>query len=165
LTLWYVLVLASLLALYAGVASLFLFLSLREDFDHNLLQDVETVEGMLEKEPDGHVSLHANHPDMGEPRIGHFIEVWSPQGLLLYRSAALQGQTLGGPPSPDEGLPDQTPVTTRLQNGTRVRLASSVYHVEDQRTMYSSGAPESLTLRRAQGPGKAFNGLIGERGK
>jgi heavy metal sensor kinase len=135
LTLWYVLVLASLLALYAGVASLFLFLSLREDFDHNLLQDVETVEGMLEKEPDGHVSLHANHPDIGEPRIGHFIEVWSPQGLLLYRSAALQGQILGGPPSPDEGLPDPTPVTTRLQNGTRVRLASSVYHVEDQRVI------------------------------
>jgi heavy metal sensor kinase len=135
LTLWYVLVLASLLALYAGVASLFLFLSLREDFDHNLLQDVETVEGMLEKEPDGHVSLHANHPDIGEPRIGHFIEVWSPQGLLLYRSAALQGQILGGPPSPDEGLRDPTPATTRLANGTRVRLASSVYHVEDQRVV------------------------------
>ena len=55
LTLWYVLVLAALLALYAGVASLFLFLSLREDFDQNLLEDVETVEGMLAKEPNGAV--------------------------------------------------------------------------------------------------------------
>src|SRR6266852_2652633 len=135
LTFWYVLVLASLLALYAGVASLFLFLSLREDFDHNLLQDVETVEGMLEKEPNGHVSLHASHRDIGEPRIGHFIEVWSPQGSLLYRSAALQGQTLGGPPGSEEGLHDPTPATTRLPNGTRVRLASSVYHIEDQRVV------------------------------
>jgi heavy metal sensor kinase len=135
LTLWYVLVLASLLALYAGVASLFKFLSLREDFDHNLLQDVETVEGMLEKEPNGHVSLHASHPDIGEPRIGHFIEVWSPQGSLLYRSPALQGQTLGGPPGPEEGLQDPTPATTQLPNGTRVRLASSVYHIEDQRVV------------------------------
>ena len=135
LTLWYVLVLASLLALYAGVASLFLFLSLREDFDHNLLQDVETVEGMLEKEPNGRVSLHASHPDVGEPRIGHFIEVWSPHGSLLYRSAALQGQTLGGPPGPEEGLQDPTPVSTRLPNGAHVRLASSVYHVEDQRVV------------------------------
>ncbi len=135
LTLWYVLVLASLLALYAGIASLFLFLSLREDFDHNLLQDVETVEGMLEKEPNGQVSLHAVHPDIGEPRIGHFIEVWSPQGSLLYRSAALQGQILGGPPGPEEGLHDPTPATTRLPNGTRVRLASSVYHIEDQRVV------------------------------
>ena len=40
LTMWYTLVLAGLLALYAGVASLFLFLGLREDFDHNLLEDV-----------------------------------------------------------------------------------------------------------------------------
>ena len=90
---------------------------------------------MLEKEPNGHVSLHASHRDIGEPRIGHFIEVWSPQGSLLYRSAALQGQTLGGPPGSEEGLHDPTPATTRLPNGTRVRLASSVYHIEDQRVV------------------------------
>ena len=94
-----------------------------------------TVEGMLEKEPNGHVSLHASHRDIGEPRIGHFIEVWSPQGSLLYRSAALQGQTLGGPPGSEEGLHDPTPATTRLPNGTQVRLASSVYHIEDQRVV------------------------------
>ncbi len=135
LTLWYVLVLAGLLGLYAGVASLFLFLSLREDFDQNLLQDLETVEGMLAKEPNGGVSLHSSHPGAAEPRIGHFIEVWSPHGSLLYRSAALQDQTLGGAPGPDEGLREPSPSTIRLPNGTRVRLASSVYHVEDQRVV------------------------------
>src|SRR5467141_2451391 len=135
LTLWYLLVLASLLALYAGVASLFLFLSLREDFDQNLLQDVETVQGMLTKEPNGGVSLHSSHPDAAEPRIGHFIEVWSPQGSLLYRSAFLQDQKLGGPPGPDEGLHDPSPSTMRLPNGTRVRVVSSVYHVEDRRVV------------------------------
>src|SRR5437667_9768499 len=135
LTLWYVLVLASLLALYAGLASLFLFWSLREDFDQNLLEDLETVEGMLAKEPNGGVSLHSSHPDAAEPRIGHFIEVWSPEGSLLYRSAALQDQTLGGPPGPDEGLHDPAPSTIRLPNGTRLRLASSVSHVEDQRVV------------------------------
>src|SRR5258708_25941036 len=136
LTLWYVFVLASLLALYAGVASLFLFLSLREDFDQNLLEDVETVEGMLAKEPNGGVSLHSHHPSAAEPRIGQFIEVWSPQGSLLYRSPALQDKTLGGgPPGPEEGLHDPPPSTSRLPNGNRVRLASSVYHVEDQRVV------------------------------
>jgi len=114
---------------------LFLFLSLREDFDHNLLEDVETVEGTLMKEPNGLVSLHSSHSDAAEPRIGHFIEVWSPEGRLLFRSAALQNQTLGGPPGPNEGLRDPTPSTTRLANGARVRLASSVYHVEDQRVV------------------------------
>ncbi len=135
LTLWYVLVLGSLLALYAGVASLFLFLSLREDFDHNLLEDLETVEGTLTKEPNGLVSLHSNHPDAAEPRIGHYIEVWSPEGSLLFRSAVLQNQAMGGPPGPNEGLRDPTPSTTRLPNGARIRLVSSVYHVEDQRVV------------------------------
>ena len=147
LTLWYVLVLASLLALYAGVASLFLFLSLREDFDQNLLQDVETVEGMLAKEPKGLVSLHASHPDAAEPRIGHLIEVWSPEGSLLYRSAALQNQILGGPPGPDEGQHDPTPTTTRLPNGTRIRLATSVYHIEDQRVILRVAYSEERLLR------------------
>src|SRR6266568_4759716 len=135
LTLWYVLVLAALLALYAGVASLFLFLSLREDFDQNLLEDVETVEGMLAKEPNGAVTLHSSHPDAAEPRVGHFIEVWSPQGMLLYRSASLQDQTLGSPPGPEEGLHDPAPSTAQLPNGTRVRLVSGVYHIEDQRVV------------------------------
>lgn len=135
LTLWYVLVLAGLLAFYAGGASFFLFLSLREDFDRNLLQDVETVEGMLENEPNGLVSLHASHPDGAEPRVGHFIEVWSPESALLYRSANLQDQTLGGPPNPDEGLRDPTPSTLRLANGIRVRSASSVYYIEDRRVV------------------------------
>ena len=135
LTLWYVLVLAGLLALYAGVACLFLFLSLREDFDRNLLEDLETVEGMLAKEPSGGVSLHSSHPDAVEPRIGHFIEVWSREGSLLYRSAALQDQSLGSAPDTDEGLHDPSPSTARLPNGTRVRVASSVYHVEDRRVV------------------------------
>lgn len=132
LTAWYVLVLAGLLALYAGVASAFLLLSLREDFDTNLVKDLEIVEGMLAKEPNGGVSLQASHPDAAEPRIGNFIEVWSPRGALLYRSPALQGQSLGGPPRQGEGLDDPSPTTTRLPNGTQIRLASSVYFVEDQ---------------------------------
>src|SRR5436309_2579745 len=88
---------------------------------------------MLTKEPNGGVSLHSSHPDAAEPRIGHFIEVWSPQGALLYRSASLQDQALGSPPGPDEGLHDPTPSSARLPNGTRLRLASGIYHIEDQR--------------------------------
>ena len=99
LTLWYVLVLASLLALYAGGAALFLFLSLREEQDRNLVQDLDDVEGMLVIEPDGLVSPHSKHGTGVEPRVGQFIEVWSPTGSLLYRSRVLQGRTLGGPPN------------------------------------------------------------------
>src|SRR5260370_39653348 len=108
---------------------------MREDFDYNLLEDLETVEGTLTKEANGLVSLHSNHPDAAEPRIGHFIGVWSPEGSLLFRSAALQNQILGGPPGPDEGVGDPIPSTRHLANGAPVRLASSVYHVEDQRVI------------------------------
>jgi heavy metal sensor kinase len=132
---WYTLVLAGLLALYAGVASLFLFHSLREDFDGNLIQDMETVEGMLAKEPNGQVSLRASHADGAEPRVGHFIEVWSPEGALLYRSSNLAGVSLGGRPSQEEVLKDEPPWTARLGSGMHVRVASSAYTVEDQPTV------------------------------
>lgn len=74
----YVLVLASLLALYAGGAALFLFLSLRKEQDRNLVKDLDDVEGLLATESDGSVSLHLKHGVGDEPRVGHFIEVWSP---------------------------------------------------------------------------------------
>ena len=120
LTVWYVLVLAGLLALYAGVASLFRLLSLREDFDRNLVKDVEIVEGILAKEPGGTVSLHASHPDAAEPRIGHYIEVLSPQGTVLYRSPALKDRNLGGPPDQDEACKIQV----RLPHGFRMAPGS-----------------------------------------
>ena len=147
LTLWYVLVLAGLLALYAAVASVFLFLSLREDFDRNLLEDVETVAGMLAKEPSGGVALHSNHPDGAEPRVGHFIEVWSPEGSLLYRSVSLRSQALGEVPGPSEGLNDPSPSTIRLADGTRVRVASSVSHIEGQRVVLRVAYSEEALWR------------------
>jgi hypothetical protein len=66
----YVLVLASLLALYAGGAALFLFLSLRKEQDRNLVKDLDDVEGLL--------ATDLKHGVGDEPRVGHFIEVWSP---------------------------------------------------------------------------------------
>jgi heavy metal sensor kinase len=135
LTLWYVIVLASLLALYASGAALFLFLSLREEQDRNLLKDLDDVEGMLATEPDGSVSLHSKHGVGDEPRVGHFIEVWSPTGSLLYRSPALHGQTLGSPPKPSEGTREPIPWTLRLNSGSVVRAVSTIYSIEDHRVV------------------------------
>src|SRR5207245_9407843 len=39
------------------------------------------------------------------------------------------------PPSADERLRDPTPSTARLPNGTRIRLVSGVYYIEDQRVV------------------------------
>src|SRR5713226_3111352 len=98
MTLWYVLVLGFLLLAYAGGASAYLFYSLREQLDDSLLEDVETVEGLLTTTPSGAVSLESSHPEGHEPDMQRFVEVWSPDSTLLYRSPVLQGQALDGPP-------------------------------------------------------------------
>jgi len=134
MTLWYVLVLGVLLLAYAGGASLYLFYSLREQLDHNLLEDVERVEGLLENTPDGMVALGSVHHEEDEPNMQRFVEVWSPNGILLYRSPILQGRTLGGPPRPGaEGTTQRSPITVRLADGTRARMATSIYTVESRR--------------------------------
>ncbi len=135
LTLWHVIVLGGLLAAYAGGASLFLFLSLREQVDRSLLDDLETVKGLLANEPGGFVSLRAMHPEENDASLQRFVEVWAPSGTLLYRSPTLQGQELGGSPVASEGNGESEPFSQRLGNGLRVRTASSVYHIEDRRVV------------------------------
>ena len=134
MTLWYVLVLGLLLLAYAGVASSYLFYSLREQLDHDLLEDVERVEGLLENTPDGRVALEPVHHGEDELDTQRFVEVWSPEGILLYRSPTLQGGTLGGPPRPrPEGSAEPSPSTVRLADGTRVRMAASIPSVDGRR--------------------------------
>src|SRR6266852_6485176 len=90
MTLWYVLVLGVLLLAYAGVASSYLFFSLREQLDHDLLEDSERVEGLLENSPDGMVTLGSVHHGEDEPNVGRVVEVGAGDGRLLDRSRALR---------------------------------------------------------------------------
>jgi heavy metal sensor kinase len=134
MTLWYVLVLGVVLLAYAGGASLYLFYSLREQLDHNLLEDVETVEGMLESTPSGMVTVESVHHEEDEPNKQRFVEVWSSNGTLLYRSPTLRGETLGRPPQPTpEDTNQRSPSTLQLASGGRVRVATSVSTVESRR--------------------------------
>jgi heavy metal sensor kinase len=133
LTLWYVGILSCLLVVYAGAALFFLFITMRDHIDHTLLEDVETVEGLLANEPGGFVSIRSLHPEEGDPGFQRFVEVWSPEGAVLYRSSELRGQALGRPPATGEGTGDLLPESHRLPNGVRIRSASSVYHIEDHR--------------------------------
>ncbi len=152
MTLWYVLVLGVLLLVYAGVASSYLFYSLREQLDHNLLEDVERVEGLIENTPDGMVALKSVHHGEDELNTQRFVEVWSPNGILLYRSPTLRGRTLGGPPPPNpEGTAEPSPSTVRLADGTRVRMAASIPSVDGRRVF----------LRVAHRPALVLAGLSG----
>ena len=149
MTLWYVLVLGVLLLAYAGGASLYLFYSLREQLDHNLLEDVETVESMLETTPSGMITLESvHHEEDDEPNKHRFVEVWSSNGGLLYRSPTLQGEALGGPPrvSPEATI-QRSPSTLRLASGERVRVANSISTV-DGRRVFLRVAHSEQGLRR-----------------
>jgi len=131
LTLWYVGVLAALLVAYGAASLFFLFLSMREQVDHNLLEDMETVEGQIATEPDGSLTLRRHHGEEGDPGLHRFVEIWSSEGKLLYRTPQLDGQALGGPPSREAAMEDIAPVSERLPNGLRVRLASSPHHLDN----------------------------------
>jgi heavy metal sensor kinase len=131
LTLWYVGVLAALLVAYGAASLFFLFLSMREQVDHNLLEDMETVEGQIATEPDGFLTLRLHHGEEGDPGLHRFVEIWSSEGKLLYRTPQLDGQALGGPPSREAAKEDIAPVSERLRGGLRVRLASSPHHLDN----------------------------------
>lgn len=132
LTVWYVGVLAALLIAYGIGPLFFLYLNMREQIDHNLLEDVETVEGQIATEPDGSLALRLHHGDEGDPGLDRFVEIWSPEGRVLYRTPQLEGQALEGPPSPEEAKKDVAPVSERLPSGLRVRVASSPHHLADR---------------------------------
>ena len=115
LTLWYVGVLAAVLVLYVAVSLLYLRFTLRRELDAALHAEFERVEDFLLAGPDG--TLRFEHGD--EDEEGSLVEVWSTAGALLYRSGAVGGDVLGGPPrgTHDRGasyasslLPDGTPV-------------------------------------------------------
>jgi heavy metal sensor kinase len=136
MTLWYVLVLGVLLLAYAGATSSYLFYSLREQLDHDLLEDVERVEGLLESTADGMATLESVHHGEDEPNTERFVEVWSPGGTLLYRSPTLQARTLDGlPREATEGSGEPSPSTVRLADGSRLRMASSIHTVDGRRVL------------------------------
>jgi heavy metal sensor kinase len=135
MALWYVLVLGFLLLAYAAGTSAYLFHSLREQLDDNLLEDVETVEGLLKLTPDGAVTLEPTHAEEHEFNPQRFVEVWSPESTLLYRSPALRGQRLDGAPRPGEATTETSPSSLRLADGMRVRLAATTPMVGTRRVL------------------------------
>jgi hypothetical protein len=87
LTLLYVGLLSLVLVLYAAGASALLLRNLREQLDHRLDEDVETIEGLLALDSSGHIRLMTDNLDEDARDLWpHFLEVWSTAGSILYRS-------------------------------------------------------------------------------
>src|ERR1700728_3431974 len=125
LTLWYVVVLASVLVLSWGLTASFLFLQMRSQLDNYAIQDIETVEGLLAFHSGGRLMLredYHNHPESKQV-LERLVEVRSSNGTVLYRNERLGNQALGGDPVPAEGAGGYSIRSARLANGTTVRMA------------------------------------------
>ena len=136
LTVIYVSLLTAVLIFYVAGASAFFLHNVREQLDMALDRDMETAESLLAIVPNGGVRLNSAEAEPGEDvaQATSLLEVWSPTGALLYRSAQLKGQTLGPPPGPNEGVQGYSERSARLADGARVRIATRA-HQMDERTV------------------------------
>lgn len=130
LTVFYSVLLAGALVLYAICVSAFYLHSLHEQMDASLDRDVETIEGNLNLTPDGRVELtsHEGEADEDEPEGGYLLEVLALDGTPLYRSSQLNGQPLG--PVIDAAQRGHAEATSiRLPSGIRVRTIGRRHHL------------------------------------
>jgi len=137
LTLIYVALLATVLTLYVAGTSAYLLHNVREQLDLAIDRDLETAEGIIAVTPDGRVYLRSAEAEPGEDvmQATSLLEVWSQSGQLLYRSAQLKAQVLGPAPGRTEGENGYSERSSRLADGTRVRIATRVHQVEDRRVI------------------------------
>jgi heavy metal sensor kinase len=126
LTLWYVGMLAVLLgALIAVTAAVFSW-QLRDQLVTHAIQDLETVEGLLDAAPSGEVSMREDYHNHQESRLvqERFLEVLSADGEVLYRNDRLRDRSIGGALFASEGERGYSPRSERLSDGSPVLLVS-----------------------------------------
>src|SRR5579872_2271 len=134
LTLWYVLVLAGVLMVYIAGASLGLVWQMRSQLSHQLVQDLETVEGLLYFSGDGHLHFNDGYHNHPESKLvqERMLEVLAPDGEILFKSDQLGDRTLGGASFSGEGVGGYSERSVRLSDGTRVLLASRAHTMQDR---------------------------------
>jgi heavy metal sensor kinase len=130
------LIVAAMLVFTAGTAAV-LFFQMRAQVEHYAVEDIETVEGLISFKPDGRLTVrddYHNHPE-SKRVLDYLLEVRSPGGAVLYRNARLGNRSLGAKPSPEEGVGGYSPHATRLEDGTRVIMASRRHSVNGKPTL------------------------------
>lgn len=134
LTLWYIAVLAGVLAVYIASVYAFQGWQLQRQIYHDEVQDMETVEGLLYFGSAGHLQLHEEYHSRPQSRllVDRLMEVHRPSGELLYRNPRLGGMALGGPVQRGEGYPSYNERVFRLADGTPVLMISHLHPVEGQ---------------------------------
>ena len=82
LTLWYVVAMVIVLGLYAALVFAFVRRNASETLDGRLRGDFQWAAAMVDQTPDGTITWYENLTEEESP----WLQVWSPQGELLYRN-------------------------------------------------------------------------------
>jgi heavy metal sensor kinase len=134
-------VLGAVLVVFAAATSLALYWQLWQQLDRHAVQDLETVEGLLSWTSDGMVGFDEGYHNHPESRLvqDRFLEVLSPQEVVLYRNEHLGARTMGGPLLEGEGSGTYSNRAERLSDGTRVLLVSRLHLIDGQPTIIRLG--------------------------
>ncbi|MFC6644204.1 HAMP domain-containing histidine kinase [Granulicella cerasi] len=132
LTVWYIAVLAMILAVYVVLVFAFQYRFIRNQIFHDEVQDLVTVEGLLYFDDAGALKLqqdYFSHPQ-SHLLIDRLMEVHDLSGVVLYRTPNLAGESLGGPSLPNEGDDRFDQRVVRLSDGTHVSLVSHLHTMQ-----------------------------------
>lgn len=129
LTAWYVSVLAVLLLIFAVIVFVFQYVTLTRQIVHDEMQDAVTVEGLLYFDGTGQLQLRQDYYSRPQSHllVDRLMEVLDLNGTVLYRSKALNGQSLGGALIAGEGDGSSNERLVRLKDGSRVLTISHIH--------------------------------------
>jgi heavy metal sensor kinase len=137
LTLWYIGVFSVVISLYICAACSIQYWELNNQLYNAEVQDMETVEGLLYFNSDGHLLLNEDYHSHPRSRflLDRFMEVLDPDGNVLLRNRKLNGFALGGAPLPQEAMVSHFAKRLRLPDGTHVLEVSHFHPVQGKRAL------------------------------
>jgi heavy metal sensor kinase len=132
LTLWYMLVLAGFLCLYAAGTAILLYFASYTQLTRHTIEDIETVEGLLYFASDRQLHFRDDYHNHAESKQiqERYLEVLSADGRILLRNDRMGDLTLGGSIFAREGIGGYSERNDRLADGTRVILVSRRHRIE-----------------------------------
>ena len=138
LTLWYVAAMIIVLAVYAAAILVYVNRSAAAALNQQLRGDFQFAAAMIEQTPEGGITWSS---DEGGDEDRPWLQVWNPEGQLLYRNDQAAKQ-----PLPDRdliNLPDDTVVT--------IYVADAPLRVLSRRGRIAS-KPVVIQVARSEGP-------------
>jgi HAMP domain-containing protein len=132
LTVYYVMVLAVLLLVYACLVFALQYETLTRQMLHDEVQDVITVEGLLHFDGHGQLELQQNYFSRPQSHllIDRLMEVLdSSTGAVLYRSPTLNGMSMGDRLAPSEGVLGFNQRRFELADGTALFMVSHIHEM------------------------------------